>query len=224
MPALRLVITALVITLGSGWVLHSQRRGHVVVGSFWFDESVAFAIEGFTPARGGGALSITEIGHVEAVARRELRAAFTGLRVRFIAGRDAMYRVRVVQQLEPVPWAPLPRMLAAAGESRAVRPIGGGGAVSFRVLADNAVAYAPPGAARTVVLDGIGRGLGRAAAHEFAHQFFPSAQFHVSRDVASYEFASAARAEQYYGHLHWDVAWPLLAQRFGPITTGSPAP
>jgi hypothetical protein len=41
------------------------------------------------------------------------------------------------------------------------------------------------------------------------------ARIHHSTDIASYEFASAARREQYFGEMHWDLAWPLLQKRIG---------
>lgn len=221
MPALVIAIAAVVTTLLGGWALRSQARVHVVVASFWFEDE-PFAISGFSPAQGGGPLSRDEMMVVESQAWSELRAAYAGLRVRFIAERNAMYRVQVVQALAQPSWSPLRRRLSVAGESRAARPLGGRGAVSFSVLADNALAYAPPQASRVVILQGIGRGLGRAAAHEFAHQFFPVLDIHASPDVESYEFASAARAEQYYGQLHWKVAWPRLVERFGPVSQSAP--
>lgn len=211
-------VAAVVTALVGGWMLDRESRVHIVVASFWFEDA-PFAIAGFAPARGGGPLSIDELRIVESRAWAELRVAFDGLRVTFTPERDARYRVGVVQELQQAPWSPFRRFFGAAGESRAVRPLGGRGAVSFRVLADNAVAYAATDATRATILDGIGRGLGRAAAHEFAHQFFPTAQIHASTDVASYEYASANRAEQYYGQLHWDFAWPLLVERFGPAQT-----
>jgi len=39
------------------------------------------------------------------------------------------------------------------------------------------------------------------------------APIHDSRDVRSYEFDSAARREQYFGEMHWDLARPLLVAR-----------
>jgi hypothetical protein len=102
-----------------------------------------------------------------------------------------------------------------AGESRAVSGFGGAGAVNFEMLASSAVAYAPDGADRTALLAAIGRGVGRAAVHEFVHQLLPRAPIHDSSDVASYEYHSAARAEQYFGDMHWDLAWPLLQKRIG---------
>jgi hypothetical protein len=213
-PALVIAIAAVLTTLVGGWALQSRARDHVVVASFWFAPG-PFAIHGFDTTRGGGPVSSDEMAIVESQAWSELRAAFAGLRVRFTDDRGGMYRVQVVQDLPRLPWSPYRRMLAAAGESRSMRPIGGRGAVSFGVLADNAVAYAPKDATRTAILEGIGRGVGRAAAHEFAHQFFPVFQIHDSRDVTSYEYWSAARPEQYYGQLHWDIARPLLVDRFG---------
>ena len=59
----------------------------------------------------------------------------------------------------------------------------------------------------------IGRGIGGAAVHELTHQLLPRAPIHDSRDPASYEYRSAARAEQYYGTLRWDIARPLLERR-----------
>lgn len=218
MPALLIGVVAVIATLLGGWTLHRQSRVHILVASFWFDDA-PFAIAGFGPARGGGVLSADEMRVVEARAWAELRAAFAGLRITFSPAPHAMYRVRVVQELQQAPWSPFRRFFGAAGESRAVRPLGGRGAVSFSVLADNALAYAPPGADREMLLNGIGRGIGRAAAHEFAHQFFPSLPIHDSQDLASYEYASAARAEQYYGEVRWDVAWPPLVERFGPVRT-----
>jgi len=81
------------------------------------------------------------------------------------------------------------------------------------MLVSNAVAYAD-GSDRAAMISGIGRGIGRAAAHEFAHQLVGTAAVH-SNDVLSYEYESSARREQYYGELHWDLAWPVLQRRVG---------
>jgi len=214
MPAFVIAIAAVVTVLTGGWVLQSRARVHVAVASFWFDEA-PFTIDGFVPARGGGPVTPDEMALVQRVAWTELRGAYAGLRVRFVAAPDTMYRIRVMQSLPLPPWSPFRRGFAAAGESRAVRPIGGRGAVSFSVIANNALAYAPPEATRGQVLEGIGRGLGRVAAHEFAHQFLPTLDIHASRDRGSYEYWSAGRREQYYEPLHWDIAWPRLVERLG---------
>ena len=102
-----------------------------------------------------------------------------------------------------------------AGESRAVPGFGGRGAVSFSFLADGAIAYAPADASRPSMVEAIGRGIGRSAVHEFVHQFLPSTPIHDSTDEGSYEYASAARREQYFGEMHWDMAWAPLQERFG---------
>lgn len=65
------------------------------------------------------------------------------------------------------------------------------------------------------MIEAIGRGIGRAAVHEFTHQLLPTADVHDSTDVRSYEYASAARPEQYFGNMRWSLAWPLLHRRFG---------
>lgn len=54
---------------------------------------------------------------------------------------------------------------------------------------------------RLIMDEHIRRGIGRAAAHEFAHQFLGSAPIHDSRDIRSYEYRSADRREQYYGDM-----------------------
>jgi len=134
------------------------------------------------------------------------------LRIAFSETGDAMYRVRVVQDLRN---GIAPRYPGPAGESRSIPGVGGEGAISFRMLVSNAVAYAPAGADRRTMIAAIGKGIGRAAVHEFAHQLLGSVPIHDSTDIGSYEYESAARAEQYYGPAHWDVAWPMLRQRVG---------
>jgi hypothetical protein len=120
--------------------------------------------------------------------------------------------VRVVQELRNVR---APRYPGPAGESRVVAGFGGLGAVNFRMLVSSAVAHAPDGSDRASIVTGIGRGVGRTAVHEFAHQFLRTAPLDASDDRSSYEFRSADRAEQFYGSVHWARAWPLLERRFG---------
>jgi hypothetical protein len=149
---------------------------------------------------------------IESVARSELAHAFDGLRIVFSDRRDARYRVQVVQTLRDFRFQ---RDVWVAGESRAVRGFGGHGAVSFFFLASGAIASAPEDAGRDSIVEAIGRGVGRSAVHEFVHQLLPTTPIHDSTDVQSYEYDSAARREQYFGGMRWNLAWPLLHEQFG---------
>jgi len=171
---------------------------------FWFEP-----VE-YESARLGSPVTVADIATIERVARLELARAFAGLPLTLSDRRDARYRVSVVQDLRDLRSR---RIIRVAGESRAVSGFGGQGAVSFMFLASSAIVYAPDDADRAVILEAIGRGIGRAAVHEFTHQLLPTAPIHESSDIGSYEYESAARREQYFGELHWDLAWPLLARR-----------
>ena len=86
------------------------------------------------------------------------------------------------------------------------------------MLAHNAIEYAPPSASRQDIVAGIGRGIGRAAVHEFAHQALGVDNvwnIDNRRDSTSYEYGNADRPSQYYGELRWTTAWPVLQQKFG---------
>ena len=162
----------------------------------------------------GGALTQDDLANIEAVARAEVAAAFHGLRISITDRRDVRYHVRVAQE---VPGPPLTRKTWVAGSSYAVPGVGGSGAVNFTYFASGALVFAPPQATRPELIEAIGRGIGRGAAHEFAHQFLSGNALHDTRDRASYEYHAASRAEQYYGPMHWGIAAPLLAKRFGPV-------
>ena len=82
-------------------------------------------------------------------------------------------------------------------------------------LARSAVDNAPGGASRQSLIDGIGRGIGRAAAHEFAHQILGPAMQDDRTDLNSYEYFSSDRQAQFYGELRWISARPLLQKRLG---------
>ena len=172
---------------------------------FWF-EDVKFA-----SPRLGAPITSADVETIARVARSELAKAFRGLPITLSDRRDATYRIRVVQELRDSRF--LWRDIAVAGESRAVSGFGGQGAVSFDFVASGAVAYAPDDASRASMIEAIGRGIGRTAVHEFTHQLLPTAPIHDSTDAQSYEYASAARSEQYYGELRWNLAWPLLQRR-----------
>ena len=202
------VILALAVMSGLSifGVIAGQVQERVVTAGFWFEDV------SFESSRLGGPLDADDMEAIARVARDELAAAFAGLRVTLSDRHDARYRVRVVQQLLDRRFR---REVAVAGESRAVPGFGGVGAVSFFFLANGAVASAPDGADRAGIVAAIGRGVGRSAVHEFVHQLLPKAPIHDSGDVASYEYGSASRREQYYGEMRWDVAGPLLLRTYG---------
>jgi hypothetical protein len=83
------------------------------------------------------------------------------------------------------------------------------------ILAVNAVHHAPSGASRGIIVEGIGRGIGRAAVHEFAHQILGPEMRDNRTDQDTYEYFNADRASQYYGELRWTTAWPLLQDKLG---------
>ena len=204
-----IIAAVLVSAVASGWPLACSTRDRVILAGFWF-EAVSYDSTEAMVGPLGGPLTVADLRTIEEVARSEIVRVFAPLRITFIADRRATYRVRVVQDLRNLraPWAPGP-----AAESRSVPGLGGEGAVSFRMIVSNAVAYAEA-ADRPAIITAIGKGIERAAIHEFAHQLLGTAALH-SPDRASYEYESAARREQYYGELHWDVAWPVLQRRVG---------
>ena len=203
--ALASVATAVAISATLQW----QSRSHVTKAAFWF-EDVTFVLPHQHAAGLGGPIDEREKRVIEDTARRELTGAFAEFRLEIGSGRDAPYVVRVVQQFPASNQMPF----GAAGQSLALT-VGGFGSVSFLMLGSLAIANAPPGATREEVIEGIGRGVGRAAAHEFAHQLLPREFIDASADDGSYEYELAARTAQYYGPMHWDGARPLLAKRLG---------
>jgi hypothetical protein len=178
---------------------------------FWFD-SVSFE----SPVL-GGRLTPADLQVIEGVARAELDVAFHGLNLVVSNDRHARYRVQVAQDVSE---NRLSRKSSVAGESRAVPWLGGLGAVNFSYFAAGAIVYAPPGATRDEIIAGIGRGLGRGAVHEFAHQLVRGVEVHAGRDRGSYEYYAASRVEQYYGPMHWGAAGPKLKEQYGeaPLT------
>jgi hypothetical protein len=166
----------------------------------------------------GGPLSDSERQQIREVARAELVRAFTRFRVRVVEGRRGFWRVVIHQggDEHPRQYAVYPPGLASAGEARSFGPLGGTGLVDFNAVARHAVRLAPARATRGLVLAGIGRGLGRVAAHEVVHQILgaePGA--HNPADESAYEFPSPDRAAQYYGVLRWTTALAPLERRLG---------
>lgn len=160
----------------------------------------------------GGPLTDDDMTSIRRTSRLELARAFAGLRITVTDDRRAFYRVEVVPSLRPR--GPLPN----SGESLALGFLGGAGAVGFDIVALKAVQYAPKAASRQMMIEGMGRGLGRVAAHEFAHQIVGAVPMHNAADETSYEHPSPDRAAQYYGDLHWTTALPLLEQKIGPMS------
>jgi hypothetical protein len=190
--------------------LHCNRTNATAAG-FWF-EDVTFELPARETTRIGGAIREDEKQRIRSIAWSELRSAYSGLRISFSEHGAAFFRVSVVQDF------PAPSRLAsgAAGQSRTFGPLGGAGSISFLILARDAVYYAPAHANRGAILDGIGRGLGRAAAHELAHQILGAgARVDATGDGNAYEYGSADRASQYYGTMHWDGAWDALVKKLG---------
>ena len=160
----------------------------------------------------GGPLTPTEMAAVHAEALAEIRRAFADMSVQFSQRADARYTVTVVQRLYDLR---LRRRQEVFGNTRAVRGLGGRGAVNFHAVASSAAAYAPEGATREEVIDAIGRGVARVAIHEFIHLLLPQAPIDDSADPLSYEYGHAARREQYYGELRWGSAKAALLREFG---------
>lgn len=209
-------VAALTTTLLLAWQVQRRSTGHVVAAGFWFDE-VTFDAPALAAVH-GGPLSADERATVQGVARAELAAAFAGLRLDVTSSRTAHYRVRVVQAFPP-------RQAIhgmAVAESRVLGALGGEGAISYSTLAGMAVRLAPPGASRADLVAAIGRGIGRVAAHELAHQILPRGDLHATTDVASYDFGAVDRPGQFFGPMHWDLAGPRLRAALGPRTGGAP--
>jgi hypothetical protein len=187
----------------------SQRRAASSTAGFWFEPNACAIPEGATATF--PPLNADEVALIQQRAREELEQAFSGVRIHVAADRTAFWRVQVMASLPARAHSALPK----AGESLALGILGGTGAVGFDLVALNAIRYAPEGAARQTIVDGIGRGVGRVAIHELAHQILGVGDIHNADDPDSYEYPSPDRPSQYYGHLHWTHAWPLLQKRLG---------
>ena len=159
----------------------------------------------------GEAITPQEFLTIDGVARGEIRNAFEDYDVTVTTNRNARFKVEVVSTLRD--WRLAARRGTYAGESRAVAGFGGAGAVNFEFVGNGAMVFAPEQATRAEVIEAVGRGVGRVAIHEFAHQLLPKQAIDSSRDSRSFEGNSAAVVEGYYGDLHWDIARPWLDAR-----------
>jgi len=182
-------------------------KEHDVEAGFWFDR-VTYDLPVGDVDRIGGPIRPDEQAQIESIARAELEVAYAGLRIRFTGQPTGFYRVSVVQDIPG-------RALPVAGASRRV-PFGGGvGSVSFRTLGSQAVGNAPQDATRADIIEAIGKGIGRTAAHELAHQILVNVNLHETKEPDSYENGISNRRSQFYGTLHWAFARPSLAKTLG---------
>src|SRR5262245_53811815 len=188
-----------------------RSKSAVVEVGFWFDDVTFELASPLDRQQIGGLIDENEKVLIRKTAQTEMESAYADLRVRFSENRRAYHRVRVVQgELEGA--TKLSR--GAAGQTMAMGPVGGDSTISFYVAVRGAFAYAAPQATRREILEGIGRGIGRTAVHELAHQFLGTTSAH-SRDDRSYEYGSPDRIGQYYGPIHWSTAWEPLQARLG---------
>jgi hypothetical protein len=208
-PSIAILIGAVAVVASLVGTLEWYSRSNVATVGFWFDPAMTFEVH--DPRRFSPPLTPEEQERIKAVARAEVGRAFADFRVRVTDSRYGFYRVAVSQLIRPRGMA---RYTGAAGESYAFGPLGGYGTVSFYLLAAQAMSHAPPGASRADIVDAMGRGIGRAAVHELAHQLLPHTPIHASDDPATYEYWSSNRAAQYYGDIRWSVARPKLQERF----------
>ena len=190
------------LAAGASGMLPAERsRPRAIDAALWFDPVT------YASPRLGGPLAAGDLRRIEATARSEILQAFAGLRFSLADRPGATYQVRVAQDVRDERFR---RDVGVAGQSRAAPGLGGYGAVSFSFLASGAMVYAPEDAPREELVEAIGRGIGRTAVHEFTHQLLPKVAIDASTDIQSFEYRSAARHEQYFGTMRWDVAWPLL--------------
>lgn len=206
------ILTTTVLFAAVRW----QASRTAMTAGFWY-EGGGFALPAETTARLGGPLTTDEIAAIEAISRAEVQRAFAGLRLRLTPDKNAFWRVVVLQDLHGR--GPLPN----AGQALGWGPLGGLGSVGFAVLAANGVQFAPGGATRQSMIAGIGRGIGRAAAHEFGHQILGMAAVHNHTDEDSYEYYTSDRRSQYYGELHWTTSWPLFQAKVGVADESQPS-
>ena len=205
-----------VVTVTSAVIAWRASSATIVAGFWWAD--TPFLLSADDAAKVGGALTADELKTIEAISRDEVRRAYADLRIDIADRRRAFWRVAVVGAPLTTTRNRTTYPFSFAGESRVFGPLGGSGSVAFAILAHNAIEYAPAGASRQQIVDGIGKGIGRAAVHEFAHQALGLdnlSSLDNRTDPDSYEFGNADRPSQYYGELRWTTAWPVLLQKFG---------
>ena len=209
-------VAVLVVTVTSVTIAWRASNATIAAGFWWAD--TPFVLSADDAGKIGGPLTPAELESIEATSRDEVRRAYADLRIDITDRQGSFWRVAVVGAPLTTTRNRTTYPFSFAGESRVFGPLGGSGSVAFAILAHNAIEYAPAGASRQQIVEGIGKGIGRAAVHEFAHQALglDNLSFLDNRtDPDSYEYGNADRRSQYYGELRWTTAWPVLIQKFG---------
>ena len=209
-------VAVLVVTVTSAAIAWRASNATIAAGFWWAD--TPFRLSADDAAKMGGALMADELKTIEAISRDEVRRAYADLRINITDRRGAFWRVAVVGAPLTTTRNRTTYPFSFAGESRVFGPLGGSGSVAFAILAHNAIEWAPAGASRPQIVDGIGKGIGRAAVHELAHQALGLdnlSSLDNRTDPDSYEYGNADRPSQYYGELSWTTAWPVLVEKFG---------
>jgi hypothetical protein len=210
-------IAVLVVTVTSA-VIAWRASSATIEAGFWWDDDAPFGLSPDDATKIGGPLTADELETIEAISRDEVRRAYADLRINITDRQGAFWRVAVVGAPLTMTRNRTTYPFSFAGQSRVFGPLGGSGSVAFAILAHNAIEYAPAGASRQRIVDGIGRGIGRAAVHELAHQALGLdnlSSLDNRTDPDSYEYGNADRPSQYYGELTWTTAWPVLVEKFG---------
>jgi hypothetical protein len=210
------VVAVLFVAVTSAGIAWRASTATISAGFWWADPRLLLSAD--DARKIGGALTADELRSIEAISRNEVRRAYAGLRIQITDRQDAFWRVAVVGAPLTATRNRTTYPFSFAGQSRAFGPLGGSGSVAFAILGHNAIEYAPAGASRQQIVDGIGKGIGRAAVHEFAHQALSLdnlSSLDNRTDPDSYEYGNADRFSQYYGELRWTTAWTVLEQKFG---------
>jgi hypothetical protein len=193
--------------MAAAWLFVAVSRSTTTELAFWF-EPISDEARSRLPARLAGNISTDDMKVIEAVSREEVVRAFDEYPIEVVGRVGARYHVRVVDGLSS--------RGGGSAESYVLPGLGGQGFVNFRSIAFGAINHAPADANRDQIIAAIGRGIGRAAVHEFTHQLLGrQAPIDSSKDIESYEYGSTDRRAQYYGPIRWDLAAPLLRQKFG---------
>jgi len=201
-------LVAAVVTAAVFSVVRAKASRAPLTVAFRFD--AAACVLPRTAERALGApLQPPEVAAIQRTARRELEEAYAGTRLVFVADGEAFWHLQVLPAIRGR------KALPDGGHSIGLGPLGGLGELNFDLLSVTAVRLAPPGATRQTILDGIARGIGRAAVHELAHQIVATAGMDNATDADSYEYGSFSRQSQYYGRLHWADAWAGVRAKVG---------